>query len=350
MGIYKRGKTWYIDYYDQYGRRHRERVGPSKRQAEQALAKRKIEVTENKFLDKKKQEKIKFKDFTLEFIEYYSKPNKRSWKRDTQLVNNLTAFLEDKHLHEITPFDIEKYKKERVKKVTPATVNRELSCLRNIYNRAIQWGKATRNPVKGVKFFKESEGRLRYLEQNEISRLLQECPYYLKPIVIVALNTGMRLGEILNLKWQDLDFNQKFIYIENSKNGEKREVPMNNFLLKMMAQLKETSNHGDYIFSHKDGSPLKGVYRSFKSACKRAGIKNFRFHDLRHTFASHLVMNGVDLKTVQELMGHKSFSMTLRYAHLSPDHKRKAIEDLGNRMQKVVTIWSQKENLTNCQN
>ena len=160
----------------------------------------------------------------------------------------------------------------------------------------------------------------------------------------------MRLGEILNLKWQDLDFNQKFIYIENSKNGEKREVPMNNFLLKMMAQLKETSNYGDYIFSHKDGSPLKGVYRSFKSACKRAGIKNFRFHDLRHTFASHLVMNGVDLKTVQELMGHKSFSMTLRYAHLSPDHKRKAVEDLGNRMQKVVTIWSQNENLTNCQN
>jgi len=122
VGIYKRGKIWYIDYYDQFGKRHREAVGPNKRQAEQTLSKRKIEVAENKFLDKKKQEKIKFRDFADEFIEFHSKPNKRSWQRDVQLVNHLKAFFGEKKLYEITPLDIEKYKKERIEKVKPATV------------------------------------------------------------------------------------------------------------------------------------------------------------------------------------------------------------------------------------
>jgi len=107
----------------------------------------------------------------------------------------------------------------------------------------------------------------------------------------------------------------------------------------MLKELGKTSRNSDYVFSQKDGSPFGRIYKGFKAACKRTGIENFRFHDLRHTFASHLVMNGVDLKTVQELLGHKSFNMTLRYAHLSLDHKRKAVDDLGNRMQKVVTIW-----------
>ena len=101
------------------------------------------------------------------------------------------------------------------------------------------------------------------------------------------------------------------------------------------------------MFSSKKGEPYGDIRRSFRTALKRAGIENFRFHDLRHTFASHLVMSGVDLKTVQELMGHKTINMTLRYAHLSPDHKRKAVENLGSEMQKLVTIWSQDENLMN---
>jgi len=341
--VYRRGTIWCIDYRDQLGKRHREAVDTHKRVAEQALAKRKTEVAENRFLDKKKQSRIKFADFASEFIETYSKPNKRSWKRDMQLVSHLTLFFNNSLLHQIGPQGIEKYKKERTKHVKPATVNRELSCLRTIFNKAIEWGKVEQNPVKKIKFYKENNKRVRYLEPDEVHRLVQECPDHLTPIVTVAIHTGMRLGEILNLKWQDIDLKRRLIYIVDSKSKEGRELPMNFVVSNTLSQCQEAA-HGDYVFSHPDGSPYRKIYRGFKTACRKAGIKDFRFHDLRHTFASYLVMNGQDLKTVQELLGHKSFEMTLRYAHLSPDHKRKAVDDLGSRMQKVVTIWSQRNN------
>ena len=344
MGVYKRGKTWYIDYYDQYGKRHREAVGRNKRQAEQALAKRKTEVAEGKFLDKKKQKKIKFKDFANEFIEFHSKPNKKSWKRDVQLVNHLKNFFGEKKLYEITPLDIEKYKKNRIQKVKPATVNREIACLKAIFNKAIQWGKATENPMDKVKLYKENNQIVRYLTEKEMVKLIENSTGYLKPIVIIALNTGMRLNEIINLQWKDIAFEQKIINIIDSKNGEKREIPVNDIVINVLKDWKNRSE-GSFVFT-KGGKPIskRSVQSRFKTALKRAGIRNFRFHDLRHTFASHLVMNGTDLKTVQELLGHKTFDMTLRYAHLSPDHKRLAIDNFGHKMQKVVTIWSQSEN------
>ena len=118
MGIYKRDRIWYIDYYDQLGRRHREVVGPNKRAAEQALAKRKTEVAENRFLDRKKQEKIRFEDFTDIFIESYSKPNKRSWKRDVTSIKKLKDLFSGKYLQEITALDIEKYKQGRMREVS----------------------------------------------------------------------------------------------------------------------------------------------------------------------------------------------------------------------------------------
>ena len=203
MGIYKRDKIWYIDYYDQFNRRHREGVGPNKRAAEQALAKRKTEVAENKFLDKKKKEKLKFEDFAQEFIEYYCKLNKKSWERDAQSIRHLSGVFAGKYLYAITPLEIEKYKEKRIHLVKPATINRELSCLKTLFNKAIEWGKLELNPMKKVKLWKENNQRVRYLEKEEIKRLLENCPDYLKPIVLVALNTGMRQGETLNLQWPD---------------------------------------------------------------------------------------------------------------------------------------------------
>jgi len=115
---------------------------------------------------------------------------------------------------------------------------------------------------------------------------------------------------------------------------------MNDIVTATLEKLKKDSINS-YVFSNKDGQPFKKVYKGLKAILKRAGIENFRFHDLRHTFASHLVMDGTDLKTIQELLGHKTFRMTLRYAHLSPDHKRKAVDNFASKIQNVVTIWSQ---------
>jgi len=346
MGVYKRGKTWYIDYYDQYGKRHREAVGSNKRLAEQVLAKRKTQVAEGKFLDVKKRKKTKFEDMAKLYLENYAKHNKKSWKRDETCIKNLMPHFKGKYLDEISPLDIENYKKMRIAKVTPRTVNIEVKFLKAMYNKAISWGKADKNPVNQVKLFKENDKRIRYLEKDEIKRLIEACPEHLRPIVITALNTGMRKQEILKLKWEDIDFKKKIIYVMQTKTGERREIPVNDFLYDTLTALKKKRN-GSYVFSNKEGEPYGDIRRSFSTALKRAGIENFRFHDLRHTFASHLVMSGVDLKTVQELMGHKTIDMTLRYAHLSPDHKRKAVENLGSEMQKLVTIWSQDENLIN---
>jgi len=224
--------------------------------------------------------------------------------------------------------------------VKPATVNRRLACLKTMFNKAIEWGKLEFNPMKRVKLLKENNQRIRYLEKDEIKRLIENCSDHLRPIVLLALNKGMRCGEILNLKWDDIDFRQKIIYIRNSKSGEKREIPMNDIVAATLQQIKKISL-SPYVFANKESRPFKKVYKGFKAALKRAGINNFTFHDLRHTFASHLVMSGVDLRTVQELLGHKMFNMTLRYAHLSPDHKRKAVDDLASEMQDAVTIWSQ---------
>lgn len=156
----------------------------------------------------------------------------------------------------------------------------------------------------------------------------------------MALNTGMRQGEILNLQWPDVDFQQKVMYINESKSGESRKIPINSITVAVLRQVKKRQR-SFYVFSNKEGKPFRKVYKGFKAALRRAGISNFTFHDLRHTFASHLIMNGTDLKTVQELLGHKTFKMTLRYAHLSSDHKRKAVDNLATRMENVVTIWSQ---------
>ena len=198
------------------------------------------------------------------------------------------------------------------------------------------WGKATSNPVKGVKLLKEDNKRLRYLEKEEIVKLLANCRQHLKPIVILALNTGMRRGEILNLKWRDVDIKRDVIYLLNTKSGEKREQPINE---QVKTALIRTRKHpqSPYVFYKKDGSPIGDIKKSFFTALIKSGINNFRFHDLRHTFASHLVMSGVDLNTVRELMGHKSIEMTQRYAHLSPNHKKRAVDILNKRMD---TIWT----------
>jgi len=344
MAIFKKNNNWYIDYYVN-GRRKRESIGPSKELAKKVLQKRKVQIAENKYLDVKRNDRIPFSEMAKLYLEVYSKPNKRSSWRDEISVKHLQSFFGRRNLHEITPLDVEKYKKKRVDEVSPATVNRETTCLKHILNKANEWGKIESNPIASVKLFKVREGRVRYLEKEEITRLIDACPDYIKPIVIVALNTGMRKGEIFNLKWNDIDFRKRIIYVLETKNNEVRKIPMNDITFRTLLQVRKNP-HSPCVFCKSHGEPYKDIRGGFRTALGRAGIREFRFHDLRHTFASHLVMAGVDLKTVQELLGHKTFAMTLRYSHLSPDHKRQAMDLLGRRMD---TIWTPtrktKENL-----
>jgi integrase len=140
----------------------------------------------------------------------------------------------------------------------------------------------------------------------------------------------MRQGEIFKLRWVDVDSVNKLITVRDSKNKEPRRIPMNPTLTKLLQEIKIDA-HGPYVFSHqvgKEHKPYKTIRKPWLKALEKAKITDFRFHDLRHTFASRLVMAGVDLVTVKELLGHKSIDMTMRYSHLSQDHKRKAVEIL----------------------
>ncbi|MBU0881350.1 MAG: site-specific integrase [Candidatus Omnitrophica bacterium] len=200
-----------------------------------------------------------------------------------------------------------------------------------MFNKAIEWGKADENPVRKVKLFKENNKRIRYLEKEQIRPFLDACVPHLKSIVIVALHTGMRKSEIFGLKWQNIHLEREIIYILQTKSGERQQVPMSNIVQKTLISVPKHPDSA-YIFCNKDGRPYTNVRKSFDAALKKCGIIDFHFHDLRHTFASQLVMAGVDIKTVQELLRHKSIEMTMRYAHLSPDHKKKAVDILGQRI------------------
>lgn len=329
MGVFKKGKNWYIDYYLK-GQRKRKKIGPSKKLALQVLKDVQAKIVKKEYLGILEEKRILFEDFAEQYLNYAKANKARStFRRDQVSVDHLTEFFKGKYLFEITPEMIENYKVSRLEKVEPAPINRELACLRHMYNKAIEWGYLKSNPVKSIKRLKEPPGRLRYLKPEEVKRLLDACHNHIRSVVITALNTGMRKSELFNLKWKDVDLENRKITVINSKNNESRIIPINQTLYEELLSLSKKSN-GEYVFSHSNGIPFGDIKKGFSSALKRAGIEDFRFHDLRHTFGSYLVMQGVDLRTVQQIMGHKDIKMTMRYSHLSPEHIQEAVKKLDS--------------------
>jgi integrase len=237
----------------------------------------------------------------------------------------------DLQLSEITPLIIDGYISQRAASLKPATVNRDVVVLRHMFVKAIAWGKALANPVAHVKPLRVDNRRLRYLSHEETPRLLRVADEDLRPLLITALHTGLRRGELFALTWQDVDFRLGVIRVVHTKNGERREIPMTNTLRETLLKLPRRLASG-YVFPGKTGHGLVDIRKCFHRALREAGIEGFVFHDLRHTFASYLVMAGVDLITVKEFLGHKDLKMTLRYAHLAPDYKRAAISRLDTSM------------------
>ena len=323
MALFKKDNSWYIDYYVEGGRK-REAIGPNKKMAEHALAKRKLQIAENRYLDIAKMSKVTFEQLSRNYLQY-AKADKLSWGRDERSIRLLSKKFAGMKLSLITPLAIEEYKNERRQSVAPATVNRELACLKHMFTKAIHWDMTSINPVKLVKLFREDNARTRYLSLDEIDKLLSSISERVKPMVITALNTGMRLGEILKLKWEDVDLINRVIIVRRSKNGYSRDIPVTDQLYQALKPIDQSK---EYVFSNADGNPVKSIRTAFEKAVLLAGLKDFTFHDLRHTFASHLVMNGTDLLTVKELLGHRTINMTVRYSHLSQSHKRGAVDTL----------------------
>jgi len=325
--IFQIGNTWYIDTCYK-GKRVRKAVGRDRKLAESILKKVEVQLIENRYLEIKKEERTKFSELTKLFLGTYSKINKRSWKKDKVIINHLNKVFGHKCLYEINSKDIEEYKKMRISEnVKLSTINRELACLRTILNKAKEWG-LLHSAIPRIVLFKVDNQRIRYLTEPEAEKLIELSPEPLKSIIILALNTGMRRGEIISLKWDNINFKDKMITLIDTKNKEKRIVWINNIVLETLSRIPRKTT-SPFVFVGKDGiNHISEHYIShlFEKMVKKAKIKDFKFHDLRHTFASWLVMRGVNLKTVQELLGHKSFNMTLRYSHLAPEVKKQAVE------------------------
>src|SRR5438067_9426361 len=330
--IYKRGNSWCVGFVVN-GRRVRETVGPNKKIAERVLSLRMTQVLENSYFPPNRQSgRMPFKDFAQMYLEREGALLK-SIRTDRNRVLAWAREFGNRPLGQITRTEIEAWRREKMARCRPATINRDLSRLRRMFSLAVEWELLEESPMAGIRFLRENNARTRYLSLEECQRLIASCiAPHIRALVAIALHSGMRLGEILNLCWHDLDFESGFILVRDSKNGEARHVPMDTSLSALLRAYPHRLGT-DLVFSSSRGGRIVDVRTRFLNACKRAGLTDLHFHDLRHTFASQFVMAGGDLYILKEILGHKSITMTQRYAHLSPSYKIKAIDRMN-------TLWA----------
>jgi len=272
-----------------------------------------------------------------------------------------------KGLSDISQRDVENWRTRRITNGTkPSTVNRDVGALKSALIKAVEWNLLVEYPLSNIKPFKvDNNGAVRYLAADEEAclrfaldrreqtirekrsnantwRAIRGLPLlpdlssavfadYLKPLVMLALNTGMRRGELFGLQWSDVDLGKAILTIkgEGTKNGRTRHIPLNEEAHKILSGWRNQVNGQRFVFLGQEGKRLTSIKTSWNNVRCAAGIKNFRFHDCRHHFASRLVMNKVPLNTVRDLLGHTDIKTTLRYSHLAPDHRASAVATLG---------------------
>jgi integrase len=322
-------------------------------------------------IDPMQQKKIEkahtFESFVTEKYKPWTESN-HSRPHDTLgMMKAWYPVIGDMPLSDITAWIVEKQRAAWLKAdAKPVTVNHKINYLKIALNKAVSWGLLQKNPLASVKPTKvDNRSIVRYLSDEEDVRLRDAldareekhrkqrnsfnqwrtergyepfpeysdngCVDHLKPLVLLALNTGLRRGELFNLKWADISFDRNILTVQGktAKSGKTRHVPLADEASEILKLWSEKPQISEYVFPSADGGVLDNIKSSWTRLMKDAEIKNFRFHDCRHTFASRLVMRGVDLNTVRELLGHSSIEMTLRHAHLAPEKLASAIATLN---------------------
>jgi len=281
------------------------------------------------------------------YKDYLFAMNPKTAKQSYQSIANTFAFVADKPLEDIKAWDIQQWVTEKRKLGrAPATIEYTFNRLKAALNRAVEWEFIESHNLSSVKIAKEDNTRIRYLSESEEAALLsalaareaQLCEDndshqyadFFTPLITLAMHTGMRKGEMLTLRWESVSFENRYLTIlsENAKSKKKRTIPMNDTVFTMLSQWRAQNLNEEYVFVH-EGKRVSFFQYPWQNLLKAAGIENFRFHDLRHDFASKLVMAGVDLNVVRELLGHADLKMTLRYAHLAPAHTATAVQLIG---------------------
>lgn len=339
--VYDENSGWFKGkYIDAAGRRKFHRLSRDEKQARKTLAALEGKAILDRHLGVRPLKPIRFGPFCELFMEF-AKSGVKSWKRyDCSVQNALGFFGKEVDLVAISSEMIEKFKTTRkaTGKVEGATVNRDLQCLKRMFFKAIDWEYARENPVCKVDFFKESFGRIRYLTREEFAKVLDKADERLRPVITFAVHTGMRESEILGLQWSDVDLENRYASLYETKNSDPRKVAMNASAIVAILPLKLSK--ADHVFSDGQGIPFspRTVLWWFKQALEEAEIRDFRFHDLRHTCASWMAMAGVPVEKIQKQLGHKDIRMTMRYMHLAPDGIRSGADQL-DRWFKMEREW-----------
>jgi integrase len=362
-----------MTYYVQYARGRRKKIGAAanmKPDAARDEVRRELSLhqlgMETRLENGAAPRSQTLRSFIDEEFAAWAAAHLRTADHTVQVLRNQFANFLDHKLDDITPRLVDRWAVKRIAGGTkPATVNRYVDDLKAALNKAAQWGAVEANPIASLRRRKvDALAAPRFLSQAEHDALIkaldareeklreqratanrwssargyelmpslsqQAFADHLKPIVLLSLHTGMRRGEVFNLKWSDVDFERGVLTIHGAtaKSGRTRHLPLNEVALATIQNWRAQSDGAGYVFPSRNGDRLDNVKKAWAGVLKDAEIGGFRWHDLRHTFASWLVMRGVDLNTVRELLGHSDYKMTLRYAHLAPEHNAAAAAKL----------------------
>lgn len=370
MGVYEKNGRWYFEIMIRKKRYCRAiPEATNKKDAEKYLTVFKADLLRDR-LDL--AENIGQKPFVEVADMYisYAKTNLCAWDTAVRIAKRFKEIWKNKMIADITPKVIENYKENRlkttfkakkvngknvVKHISPATINRELAALSKMFNMAIANGYTRTNPLREVNKLRVTNKLERHLSVEEEKRMYQVCDddfsfsklpkeeqerlqrihngehAYLKPILIMALNTAMRKSEILNMTWDCVDFDKNEISALNTKNGKKNTIPMSSKLRETLLKMYKIKGDNIYVFTNPyTGTKYNDIKKCFKTVCKLAEVKNLRFHDLRHTGATRMVAAGVPLPVVKQILNHASIQTTMRYAHTMREQEISAVEALAN--------------------
>ena len=353
-GVFERppgSGVWWVQYFDSEGRRRREKAG-TRQNAKQLVDKRRTEtLTAKKLPEKLRTPAITFQRIADAALEY-SRSEKASYQNDEYRMAVLTEQFGKRPAESIMPEEFENWLTElgEDRNWSVATKNRYIALLKLTYRLAEKNRKLKINPARLLRMPKEDNAKVRYLNQYKPLPTTVEClkdceteedrlrtvirtdfPNHL-PEFEVALNTGMRRSEMYRATWPNVDLLHNVLTVPRSKNGDTRHVTLNSTARAMLEFLKEKAkaSDGEYVFvSMRNNERLTGNRHWFEDAVKKAGVRDFTWHCLRHTFGSRLASKAIDLRRIQALMGHKTLSMTIRYTHLSQPDLLAAVEALA---------------------
>ena len=323
-GVYYRKDrgTWWVSYTDAQGRRSREAVVAHTRpQAVAARAALMVKAERERVLGVREDSEIT----TSELLKRYKGHQKARLRPTTfERLDGILETLKTKlpeRAKDINRKSVADYISDRSEKVSPGTIQKEVTVLKHALRLAVEWELLNNNAAQGVKLPKLPEGRTRYLSPTELKAALENAAEWMRAPIALAAFTGMRRGELLGLRWSDVDLAGKRVYLRETKNGSLRVLALNNLAVQVFESLPEGAP-GGFLFSDVDPQKLS-VYT--KRLFEHVGATDASFHSLRHTAASWLVMQGVDLYAVGQLLGHRTPRMTQRYAHLSPQYMAGAV-------------------------